>query len=804
MLSKISISVLFAALTVTICAAESASSIDDLLTNLNEEDDIRNHLDLDDFSRKVGATYDQWLEQVKALDPEVLVQLQKTSEQKSEEQLEDELVASSEDQRFGSLKKAVKSVKKAVVDPVKKTVLDPVKKVVVDPIKQIVSKGLDYFKDEAMKMFKPLIEKALAAVQWSPQEYWKHMTRIPKDFTGTQLDTNDDYGAFHKHGDQATQNMLNFAFGSMPHQSKCETRSGWNEYHPTPFHEIAKNKKGPFSVAPFKYQYQNDPNGYFIEPCNAVSNGFFLSTFNSKVLSSKGNCGSVTSSNPEDFAMNCIDEDHLLQVVTAAMPFGSWFMHGSGGFKLGGFLDVKGMDVQFYFMYRLVLKNYVTNVNIRKALAFGHACNANTVPDESDGIRWVDSNGERLCHLYWARQIKKLLTNSTLIADYTNTDHASAMLKGLPDMSESIAGCVFVTIRAVFHKEFPYGETIYHKLTEILVNALMGGAPDEVKAGAKAMGKALHKDHVLGFEDPKDGLTHILDIFGDFMDAMFFQESGKFGPGTFTLKKLTPVNAGCTLAPHSTWHRKASRVITKFIEMSKSDEVKRSLKSPSAMSKFKMVGIKPTGIYVNTIAGFGAILASLKSTFNMKTLAGADLEKKDILNTPGFIKYITQKFGDGWPKSGDFPTENWDKCTCKRKDIQHKCETGAPTSRPTHFPTRPRTSPPTGTPTARPTALPTRPPSVATRSPTETAPTTAPTDAPTDSLTGSPIKSTALPTGAPNNIGNEAATHSKAARAAADAAQRAADEAKKAASEATKIAEQLKKMGADEDLSVAR
>jgi len=748
MLSKLSISILLAA--VTICAADSASSIDDLLTNLNEEDDnIRSHLDLDDFKNKVGVSYDQWKEHVKSLDSEVLAQLQKTSEEKSEAQLEDELVASSEDGRF--FKKVISAVKKHVVDPVK----------------QVATKGLDYFKQKAMEMAKPLIQKVMKSVQWKPEEYWKHMTRIPKDFTGTQLDTNDDYGAFHRHADRATQNMLNFAFGAMPHQDKCETRSGWNEYHPTPFNEIAKNPNGPFSVAPFKFQYQKDPNGYFIEPCNAVSNGFFLSTFNSPVLSSKNNCGTVS----EGFAMDCIDEDHLLQVVTGAMPFGSWFMHGSGGFSLGGFLDVKGMDVQFYFMYRLMLKEYVTDVNVRKALSFGHACNAKNVPDESDGIKWVDSNGERLCHLYWARQIKKLLTNSTLIQDYTNRGYAEGLLKGLPDMSESIAGFVFVTIRAVFHKKFPYGEEIYHKLTGVLVDALMGGAPEEVKNGAKAMGKALDKDKVLGFENPHDGLIHILDIFGDFMDAMFFQESGKFGPGTKTLKKLTPQNAGCTLAPHATWHRKASRVITKFIEMSKSPEVKKTLKNPDSMKAFEMKGITPSGIYVHLIRDIGSLITSVTATFNMRTLASADLEKEDILNTPGFIKFITAKFGKGWPKTGDFPQDAWPKCTCKRASISDKCEAEVPAVSPTA---------PTTTTTA-PTDAATRPP---TATMTETAPTTALTDAPTDAP-----KET-------SDVGKEAATHSKAAAAAAAAAQGAADEAKKAAAEATKIAIKLKKLGA--------
>ena len=89
-------------------------------------------------------SYDQWKEHVKSLDSEVLAQLQKTSEEKSEAQLEDELVASSEDGRF--FKKVISAVKKHVVDPVK----------------QVATKGLDYFKQKAMEMAKPLIQKVLS------------------------------------------------------------------------------------------------------------------------------------------------------------------------------------------------------------------------------------------------------------------------------------------------------------------------------------------------------------------------------------------------------------------------------------------------------------------------------------------------------------------------------------------------------------------------------------------------------------------------------------------------------------------
>ena len=45
------------------------------------------------------------------------------------------------------------------------------------------------------------------------------------------------------------------------------------------------------------------------------------------------------------------------------------------------------------------------DVAARNKMTFTHVCNSKFVPDVSDGIRWVDSNGERLCHLYWARQV---------------------------------------------------------------------------------------------------------------------------------------------------------------------------------------------------------------------------------------------------------------------------------------------------------------------------------------------------------------------------------------------------------------
>merc|ERR1711998_84283 len=306
------------------------------------------------------------------------------------------------------------------------------------------------------------------------------------------------------------------------------------------------------------------------------------------------------SAKNDPFAMNCINEDHLLQVVTAAMPFGSWYMHGSGGKPLGAFLDVRGIDLQFYFMYRNVLKAFVPDPHARNLLLMP-TCTKHFVPDESDGIPWLDSNKERLCHLYWARQMKKMLADSKLVADSENTTLAKQMLDGLPGMDQSIGAIVMVTIRAVFHKRFPWGQQIYTTLSTKLVDALMASAPQKVKDESKAFAARLKPDKVLGFENPHDGLVHVINIFRDFLDAMFFQEEGKFGPGAAALAKKNrfyegvPPTAGCTVIPHATWHRKAARVILEFVKMGKS--LKTKLKNPDNIRLFYMQGLTPKGLF---------------------------------------------------------------------------------------------------------------------------------------------------------------------------------------------------------------
>jgi hypothetical protein len=645
---------------------------DELLSEQDEQDeqavDLKQYIDEQDFKNKVGVSFDEWKNQLEAMDEQ---DLQAIYEENDFEDVED-MLSKDGQRKLLFIKKAVSFVKKGV---------DTVKKHVVEPVKQVVTKGLSYFKEKAKEIAMGMLKKILAKMQWTPAQYWAFMMRHPKDFTGTQVDTNDDYTAFHNHGDAATQAAVKFAFGHMHHQDKCDIkRSGWREYHPTPFAEIAKNPKGPFSVYPFKAQFENDPTGYFLEPCNAISNGFFLSIFNYPELRSKSACSRGSSKDP--FAMQCIDEDHLLQIVTAGMPFGSWFMHGDGGSPLGGFLDTRGMFVQFYYMYRLVLKAFVHDVNARKKLTLTHGCNAKNVPDQTCDkhgcIKWVDSNGERNCHLYWARQFKKLLTNATLIQDRENTAFAASLVKGLPDMAESIAAIVFVSLRAVFHKEFPAGQKIFETISSKMVDALMAKAPEPVKQAQKAFAAALSPDAVLGFENPHDGLVHVLAILADFMDAMFFQESGQFGPGTKGLLRDIQPNVGCTLMPHATWHRKATRVIGNFIKMGKSLNTK--LKHPSKMTKFRICGAGFCGIYPNLAKGLSSLIASVTAAFNMKTLAGWDFTTKpDILNVPGFVAAITKQFGKGWPAGGNFAggKDKWPKCSCKKSEKLKKGKASA-------------------------------------------------------------------------------------------------------------------------------
>jgi hypothetical protein len=645
-----------------------------------------------------------------------------------------------------------------------------------DAAARLAAKALKAAKDAALKLVKDGVAKALKDQHWSPKEYRDFMLRVPKDFSGSQIDTNDDYSGYTRNADAVTQRVMKFAFGHMPHQEKCKVmnrNNGWLERHLTPFAEIAKMPNGPFSVYPFKAQYEADPTGYFQQPCNAISNGYFYSMFNMPEMKSTSSCANAG----QGFAMDCIDEQHLLQVAAAAMPFGSWYMHGDGGSALGGYLDNRGMWVEFYFLYRLMLNKFVHDDKLRAKLVMTDFCNKLTVPDESDGIKWVNSHGERMCHLYWARNFKKAMTTPEILMNFNDTKEINKLFIGLPEMELSIAGTVLVTLRAVFHKKFPFGDSLYKKITDKVIDTLMKKAPDQIRAAMKKFTASLDADKIMGYENPHHGVGSVMSIFADFMDAMFWQESGKFGPGTSMAVETSSATAGCTQMPHSIWHRKATRVISGFVKLG----FETRLKHPRDMTEFKFCGIKPCGVWVQIGGALDDIVKSAIKVYNMKRLNAAELRPakggKDILDTPAIFKEIRSRFGDGWPKVGNFVGDKWPKCpmngtaapclftnklqrlvptlctTAEPSPAPSVTPTEAPSSQPTFVPTEMPSVLPSTDPTAKPTLAPTMLPTVIpTATPTDM-PTTLPptTDEPSFAPTSTPTEQpSVLPTATPS------------------------------------------------------
>merc|ERR1712072_831906 len=201
--------------------------------------------------------------------------------------------------------------------------------------------------------------------------------------------------------------------------------------------------------------------------------------------------------------------------------------------------------------------------------------------------------------------------------------------------------------------------------------------------------------------------------------------------------------------------------------------LKAKLKHPSAMTEFKFCGLKPCGVWVEIAGAVDDIVGGLVKVWNMKRLNSAELRPshggKDILDVPALYSTIKTKFGDGWPKVGNFVGDKWPKCplngTASPCSFTHRqirlvptlCDTTAPTAEPTAAPTaEPTAEPttiPTPTPTEEPTAVPTVTPTAApTFVPTAT-PSAEPTAAPSGVPSGVPTaKPTAVPTDSPDLV----------------------------------------------------
>jgi chemotaxis protein histidine kinase CheA len=260
----------------------------------------------------------------------------------------------------------------------------------------------------------------------------------------------------------------------------------------------------------------------------------------------------------------------------------------------------------------------------------------------------------------------------------------------VPPKELSIAGMVLVSLRAVFHKKFPEGDQIYTKLTSKIIDVLMAKESEETKNNLKTFRDALDANKILGLENPHDGVGAVIDIFADFMDAMFWQESGQFGPATKGLVQQSSKTDGCTTQPHSMWHRKATRVIGNFIKMAVS--LKSKLKHPKDMVEFKLCGIKPCGLWVEIARDVDKIVAGLVKIFNMKRLNAQELRKdkggKDIVGLPELFQTIKSRFGTGWPKTGRFVGETWPKCPSKASNASFKQAAAAKPTKSTKAPVK--------------------------------------------------------------------------------------------------------------------
>lgn len=552
-----------------------------------------------------------------------------------------------------------------------KAAKDKAAKVARDLLKQAKDAALKKVRDD-------ILPKMIDDASWSPEEYRAFTLRIPEDFKGAQLDTSEFLRGYTENADAVTQRVMNYAFGHMAPQPKATVSARndhWLEQHPTPLAEIAKLPNSPLSKYPFKAQYEADKCGYFAQPCNAVANGYFLSMFKMPEMRSTGNCGSASSG----FAMDCIDEQHLLQIVAAGMPWGSWYMHGDGGSPLGGRLDNIGMDVEFYYIYRLMIKNFVHDDTLRAQLVMPGCTQA--VPAESDGIKWVNAHGEKMCHLYWARMFKKAMTDEALLKKPEDASKLNQMMIGVPNKEFSIAGFILITLRAVFHKKFPAGDEIYGKLTAKIVDTLMAKAKPDERAAIKDFAALLDADKIFGLENPHDGIGAVLDIFSDFLDAMFWNENGQMGPGAFALRDKSSATAGCTWQPHSCWHRKATRVISGFINAAVGLKAAGKLKKPQEMREIALCGVKPCGLWIEIVSSIDDIIKGVVKVFNMKRLLSKDMRQEkggtDLIGIDELFRTIKAKWGDGWPKVGAFPAnkgleDKWPSCAKASHGISHK------------------------------------------------------------------------------------------------------------------------------------
>jgi len=537
----------------------------------------------------------------------------------------------------------------------------------IDELQKLGDEAIRLAEKGILKPLQDLAEKLLRnllkPVKWDAAKYHSYMTKVASDFTEANLNTVAEYSDFNNRAASSVKELAAKAYRSMPLQTQCQisldnhnARSSWHEWNPTPIKEIPVFNTFPFS--------EQNKESWLVEPCNAVSNGAFLKLFR------------------HDTVIN----DLKLQYAAFGMCWGSWYFHGDGGVHpLGGSLDVWSIDVMFYYMYKEGVDKLIHDADLRKEWA-----------DPTGGMYGVSDHKAEVDNFVRVMGMSYAERNVYTVENYTNItsgelygknqSKAHHIMAKMPSYGHSIAGFVMVIVRSIFHKGVPLADEIYKFITDLLIDALIqceSACSCESRAFVKKRRDGLDKDKIKGFDDPTRGGAAMLNIFADFLEAMFWQESGKFGPGTKTLISHVPVDGGCTWMPHSAWHRKAERVVGGFLDAVYNHIETGTSHSPSTLSTLK-----------NVVGGIHRVVDALVKVYNMKRANGlkppptnptppsqpspsscgeqateSDVQLEsgprgdgltgiinsgpwDFVDTKGLLAEVRKKFGNGWAPQG--------------------------------------------------------------------------------------------------------------------------------------------------------
>jgi hypothetical protein len=490
----------------------------DLASDLNEDalSGLEKLVDEDEFLQQVGVTFEDWKGMAREHNIENMDDLERalSSNTPLAEDLND--AGTTEREKWGFVKKAVKTGKK-----------------IVNKVKE---KGVAYFKSKANLFFKSFLAKIMKSVQWSPREYQKFFLEHPEDFTGFGMDfAASSISDFHKYATNETKRVAAAAFRTVPYPPKCSQGPGYAEYNPVPLSHIPVFK----NVFPFN-ETTRLKTGWVNEPCNTFSNAAFLQLFK----------------HPE------VQKDQGFQDAVLGLTWGSWYYHNARTLpdSPGHNLDHWGIDSLFFYMYRAFLDK-VLSMDAATKMKLG-------LVDPRKGA-FTD-------HKSVLKALKKLMLaemESSTEAPLTNkiaTKIMSETKRNWPGKIKSIAAFFVIVLRAVFHKNLPMGDKIFKAIMDKIATTRVLD-PKYVKYFVDLL-----MPMSFGFENPLEVGQSVLDVLSTYASAAFMSEASggvMGGAGRFVLQALPTYRKGgafprsCTASPHAIWHKINMRVLSNFLDL---------------------------------------------------------------------------------------------------------------------------------------------------------------------------------------------------------------------------------------------